>query len=76
MLAIIELFVRWLLNMITPSTAVGPNCGHDHEKDRKFKSDTTQIFFILGLMAVFLLLWKLDMLDEIFEFFVNLVNLD
>ncbi|MFZ5970713.1 MAG: zinc ribbon domain-containing protein, partial [Bacteroidota bacterium] len=37
----------WLLNcpkcnhMISPSAAVCPNCGHDHEKDRKLKSDTT-----------------------------------
>jgi len=58
--------------MISPSAAVCPNCGHDHEKDRKLKSDTTQTFLILGLMAVLLLLWKLDWLDDVFNFFLDL----
>jgi uncharacterized membrane protein len=58
--------------MISPSAAVCPNCGHDHAKDRKTKSDNTQTFLILGLMAVFLLLWKLDWLDDIFNFFLDL----
>ena len=61
-------------HMISPSAALCPNCGHDHAKDRKYKSDTTQIFLLLGLMAVFLLLWKVNLLDDVFQFFVNLVK--
>ena len=62
--------------MISPSAAVCPNCAHDHAKDRKDKMNLTQTFLILGLLAVFLLLWKLNLLDDVYQFIRDLIKKD